>query len=143
MTSKQTTTVEGVGAAAASHAAPGGTPSQTISIGPAPTTTTTLSQSVSTSTTSPSTGQIEQGWLDGPTAVSAAYPRAATTGGVIRATWDTTATLTFSYSCPTGSDSITGTSGLVLTVPDGSCQIMIAGPTDVPQTEYSLDLGGS
>ncbi len=137
------TTAGAVVGGTASHEATRATPSETLSIGPVPTTTTTLGQSASTTTTSPISEQIDQGWLDGPTDVSASYPRAATTGGVIRATWDTAAILTFSYSCPTGSDSIAGSSGLVLTVPDGSCQIMIAGPTDVPETAFSLDLGGT
>jgi len=137
-------TALGVLAGSGTHRGVVATPSSSSSAEPVPTTTTTtLGPTVSPEPTTPASEQIDQGWLEGPFSVTASYPRTSATGGTIRATWDTASTLTFSYSCSAGADSITGSSGLNLTIPGGSCQVTITGPHDVPPTSFTLDLGAT
>jgi hypothetical protein len=88
-----------------------------------------------------SSEQIVQGWLLGPTAISASYSRSSSTTGRVAATWTSSAVLTLSADCPPGRSSVTGPSPLTLTASGPACTVTLAGPPDVVETSFSLDLG--
>jgi hypothetical protein len=106
----------------------------------AATTTTTVGPAPSPVSAGADTEQVETGTFEG-SFDAATYQRASTQAGTISATWDDDATWTLSYSCSTGSSSVSGTSGLELALPQGTCSVTISGPADTPPTGYSLDLG--
>ena len=113
------------------------------------------SSSATTSTTTPPTSrttvaplspaaaseQIVQGWLLGPTAISASYARSSSTTGAVTATWSGATTLTLSADCPAGQSSRSGPSPLVVVATGPGCTISLAGPADVTQSSFSIDLG--
>jgi hypothetical protein len=102
-----------------------------------PTTTTTLLPAVLASA---SENPTFSGWLEAPTSQSASYPLSLARPSLATLHFSGASSLTLSYSCTTASNTITGTSGLTLAVPSGSCTIEVSGSDTVPATTFTLAL---
>jgi hypothetical protein len=119
---------------------------------PEPTTTTTTTTPSSTTTTTqaaPAPAQTEfyPGSLQQPNLFSASYPFSGTGSMQVSASWNpATTSLSLTMTCPEGTQSAEGTSGVTVTLPDadGACEATIKEIlVDYDAISYTLTIGPS
>ena len=119
-------------------------PSQSRVVALSPTTTTVAASppAMSPLHAGASLDRIENGWLSGPTAISATYDFAAPTRRAVTASFQSSSLLTLSLSCDgAATTSTSGTSSLSLMAQGASCTVTLSGPAEMATTTYSLNLG--
>jgi len=89
----------------------------------------------------PLASEVKQGWLEGPTQVSATYLFSASPARSVVSSWSGASTLTISLLCDGVMSSRSGTSGISLWANGTSCSVSISGPSDVPLTTFTITLG--
>jgi hypothetical protein len=82
--------------------------------------------------------RTENGWLAGPTSISARYQLAVAADATL--TFSGASSLSINAACPSGHRSVTGPSPLGLEGLEADCWIEIAGDPTMPTTTYSLRL---
>ena len=105
-----------------------------------PTTTTTTSVSASV----PADRTQTQGYLDPPLQISNSFGFTGTGPMEISALWSGTTYLTMEVSCPTGSQSVGGTSAMAASLPDarGSCVATVNEPSsESASLTYTITIG--
>ncbi|MGO8826366.1 MAG: hypothetical protein ACLQU9_14175 [Acidimicrobiales bacterium] len=119
----------------------------------APTTTTpsvtTTTLPAATTTTSPATSEPAdrmqtQGYLDPPLQASNGYGFTGTGAMQISVLWSGTTYLTMTVSCPSGSQSVGGTSAMEASLDDatGSCRATVTEPSSESATlTYTISIG--
>jgi hypothetical protein len=114
----------------------------------APTTTTTSTASTTTTTAATSSQPADrmqtQGVLDPPLQTSNGYGFTGTGPMQIAVLWSGNTYLTMTVSCPSGNQSVGGTSAMEASLPDasGSCRATVSEPA--PETTaltYSITIG--
>jgi hypothetical protein len=105
----------------------------------------TVPSSTAPSSTAPSS-QTDPGYLEYPDNISATYPGTGSGIETARATWGGGATLSLEVTCPGGSQSASGPSGLAVSaeVGNGACAVTLAELVGQPSTtSYVLIVQGS
>ena len=115
----------------------------TSSPGPSDTTTTTAAPTFTPTQATAAPVTTFNGWLSGPTSVSASYPVSPVSPTRASATWNTSTSLTLAADCGGTTTSSSGSSGVSVTLPSGGCTITISGPDDVATTSFSISVGAS
>ncbi len=111
--------------------------------------TTTLPPPTTTTTTIPTSSQPAdrmqtQGYLDPPLQSSNGYGFTGTGGMQISVLWSGTTYLTMTVSCPSGSQSVGGTSAMEASLGDasGSCQATVSEPSsESVALTYTITIG--
>ena len=123
-----------VGASSLARSAAAATPSGGLPTQPTETTTVTPVAAIAT----PTSELRFNGWLQGPTSVSARYVIAAGSARSITATWTGAEVLDLTVDCPGGGQSLTGGSGMSLTASGSSCAITLSGPGAVAVSSVTI-----
>ncbi len=122
--------------------APGAAPTTTV---PSITTTTaTTTTTAAASASQPADRMQTQGYLDPPLQTSNGYGFTGSGAMQISVLWSGSTYLTMSVSCPSGSQSVGGTSAMAASLPDasGSCRATVSEPSSESATlTYSITIG--
>ena len=111
---------------------------------PSVTTTTTVTTTTSASSATPADRIQTQGYLNPPLQTSNGYGFTGTGAMQISVVWSGTTYLTMTVSCPSGSQSVGGTSAMAASLPDasGSCRATVSEPTsESASLTYTITIG--
>lgn len=121
-------------------------PNPTTSVPPISTSTTIQSTSSSTTSTTSTTSATNNGYLQYPDNISASYQVQGAASEKATATWSGSINLTLSISCPGGSQTLTGASGISVSASSEQqqCSVTLSEPTGYTNTTpypYTITLG--
>jgi hypothetical protein len=110
----------------------------------APTTTTTTTTITAATSSQPADRMQTQGVLDPPLQTSNGYGFTGTGTMQIAVLWSGSTYLTMTVSCPSGGQSVGGTSAMEASIPDasGTCRATVSEPaSETTALTYSITIG--